>query len=55
MSCPIFFNILKNQIVQFVAPSHLILHPKSVELKGRLFKNEPWPLRGFFHGFSFQV
>jgi hypothetical protein len=55
MNCSIFKILLKNLIVHFVAPSHFILHPKAVKLKGWLFKDEPWPLRGFLHGFSFQV
>jgi hypothetical protein len=49
----IFKNILKNLILHFVAPSHFTLHPKAVKLEGRLLKDEPWPLRGFDHGFSF--
>jgi hypothetical protein len=33
----------------------VILHSKVVKLKGWLFKDGPRPLRGFLHGFSFQV
>jgi hypothetical protein len=36
-------------------PSHFTLHPKAIKLKSPLFKNEPWSLRGFLQGFSFQV
>jgi hypothetical protein len=52
---PHFLKYIKKLKVHFVAPSHFTLHPKAVKLKGRLFKNEPWPLRGFLHGFSTQV
>jgi hypothetical protein len=37
-----------------VVPSHFTLHPKGIKLKDWLFKDEPWPLRGFCHSFSFQ-
>jgi hypothetical protein len=52
---PHFLKYIKKLKVHFVAPSHFTLHPNAVKLKGRLFKNEPWPLRGFLHGFSTQV
>jgi hypothetical protein len=51
----IFKNLLKNSLLHFVAPFHFTLHPKAIKLKGGLLKEEPWPLRGFLHGFSFQV
>jgi hypothetical protein len=41
MSCHIFKNILKNEIVHYVAPSHFTLHPKAVKLKSQLLKDEP--------------
>jgi hypothetical protein len=37
-----------------VALSYFSLHPKAIKLKDWLLKDEPWPLRGFLHGFSFQ-
>jgi hypothetical protein len=55
MNCSILENIFKNSIVHFVAPSHFILHPKAVKLKGRLLKDEPGPLRGFLYDLSFEV
>jgi hypothetical protein len=38
-----------------VAPSHFTLYPKDVKFKVWLLKNEPWPLAGFLHDFSFLV
>ena len=50
---PYLRKYIKNLVVYFVAPSHFTLHPKAVKLKSRLLRDEPWPLGGFLHGFSF--
>jgi hypothetical protein len=51
----LFLKYIKNLNSPLCAPSHFTLHPKAVKLKGPLFKDEPWPLKGFLYRFSFQV
>jgi hypothetical protein len=51
-------NILKKFNSPLCDPFSLhttMLHPNAIKLKGRLLKNEPWPLRGFLHDLPFQV
>ena len=52
---PLLENVLKKSAHYFVAPSHFTLYPKDVKFKDWLLKNEPWPLAGFLHDFSFLV